>query len=116
MLSLTCEPIALAVLGLVGVLVGLTELGLSFVRRFPTWGISLGLVGLLAAGGAAGYAAGEGTMLGQPLLAVAGALLTLLLFRSKTSIAGRPVVQGVLLLVLSGSLLAYSIHRLDQGL
>jgi hypothetical protein len=116
MLSLTCDPIAMALMGLVGVLVGLIELGLGFVRRFPTWGISLGLVGLLAAGGGVGYAAGEGVMVGQPLLVLAGVSLTLLLFRSKQSIAGRPVVQGAGMVVLSAALLGYAIHRIDQGL
>jgi len=116
MLSLTCDPIAMALMGLFGVLVGLVELGLSFVRRFPTWGISLGLVGLLAAGGGVAYAAGEGVMLGQPLLVLAGVSLTLLLFRSRQSIAGRPVVQGAGMMVLSAALLGYAVHRIDQGL
>src|SRR5262245_30561858 len=116
MLSLTCDPIAMALMGLFGVLVGLVELGLSFVKRFPTWGISLGLVGLLAAGGGVAYAIGEGVMVGQPLLVLAGVSLTLLLFRSKQSIAGRPVVQGAGMMVLSAALLGFALHRIDTGL
>jgi len=60
MFSLSCDPIAMAVLGLGGVVVGMTELGLSFVRRFPTWKISLGLAAVLALAGGGAFARGEG--------------------------------------------------------
>src|SRR5262249_29999530 len=116
MLTLDCDPIAMAVLGVGGVLVGLAELGLSFARRFPTWTISLALVAVLAAAGGAAYALGEGPTFGQPALVLACVVLTLLLFRSKHSIAGRAVVQGSILLLLSGALLGYSTYRLDQSL
>jgi hypothetical protein len=116
MLTLNCEPIALAVLSVGGVVVGLVELGLSFVRRFPTWGISLGLVAALGLAGGAAYASGDGTRLGQPALVLAGVTLTLLLFRSRHSIAGRPVVQGAGLTLMSVALLGYAIHQLDQAL
>lgn len=116
MLSLNCDPIALAILGLGGVLVGLVELGLACVRRFPTWGISLGLVLLLGLVGGVAYATGEGPIFGQPALVLAAFLLTLLLFRSKQSIAGRPVVQGAILTLLGGALVGYAGYRLDRGL
>src|SRR5262245_28688204 len=117
MLSLDCDPIALAVLALGGVVVGVVELGLSFVRRFPTWGITLGLVAVLGLAGGAAYASGEGvTTFGQPALALASVMLALLLFRSRHSIAGRPVVQGAGLVLLSAALLGYVMYRLDRRL
>jgi len=116
MLSLNVDPIALAVLGFAGVVVGLVEVGLSFVRRFPTWGISLGVVAILALAGGAAYACGEGPTFGQPALILAAVTLTLLLFRSRHSIAGRPLVQGLLLMVLGGALVGYATYRIDKGL
>jgi len=116
MFSLQCDPIAMAVLGLGGVVVGMVEFGLSFVRRFPTWGISLGLVVALALAGGVACAAGEGTLLGQPALILAGVSLALLLVRSRHSFAGRAVVQGTGLVVLSGALLGYASYRLDRAL
>jgi len=114
MLTLECDPIAMAVLGLGGVLVGLAELGLSFVRRSRTWGVSLGLVAALALTGGVAYALGEGQMIGLPALVLAGFALTLLLFRSKHSIAGRAAVQGAALALLGGALLGYACFRLDR--
>lgn len=116
MLTINCEPIPMAVLGVGGVLVGLAELGLGCLRRFPTWTVSLGLAVALAAGGGVAFALGEGPTFGWPALALAGALVVLLLVRSKHSIAGRPLVQGALLIVLSGAIVAYAVHRLEQGL
>jgi hypothetical protein len=116
MLSLNCDPIALAVLGLGGVVVGMIELGLSFVRRFRTWKVSLALVAALALAGGAAYALGEGTTFGQPALVLAGASLALLLVRSRHSIAGRAVVQGCGLVLVSGALLGYAVYRLDGAL
>jgi hypothetical protein len=116
MLSLTGDPIALAVLGLGGVLLGLAELALAYVRRFRTWKVSLALVALFALAGGVGYACDQSQLLGQPALILAGVALTLLLFRSPTSIAGRPVVQGVGLVLLSSVLLGAQLYRLDQNL
>jgi hypothetical protein len=116
MLSLSCDPSALAVLGVGGVLLGMAELGLCCVRRFATWKVSVALVAALALAGGAAYACGEGALLGQPALVLAGVALTLLLFRSRNSIAGRPVVQGAGLALLSGALLGWGMYRLDQKL
>src|SRR5262249_7828020 len=116
MLTLNCDPIAMAVLGLGGVVVGLVELGLSFVRRFRTWVVSLGLVAALARLGGAAYAFGAGLAFGQPALVLAGVALTLLLFRSNHSIAGRAAVQGAGLMLLGVAAVGYATYRLDQGL
>jgi len=116
MLSLNWEPIALAVLGLGGVLVGLVELGLGCVRRFPTWKISLGVAAVLGAAGGVAYACGEGVTFGQPALVLGGALLVLLLFRSRHSIGGNALVQGGLLIVAGGVAVGYATYRLEQGL
>jgi len=116
MLSLNCDPLALAVLGLGGVLVGLAELGLGCVRRFPTWGVTLALAAALAAGGGAAYACDLAAMVAQPAWVLSGALVGLLLVRSKHSIAGRQLVQGGILTVLGGALLGFATYRLDQGL
>jgi hypothetical protein len=116
MFSLNGDPIALAVLGLGGLLLGLAELGLSRVRRLRTWKVSLALVALLALAGGVVYACDRDSYLWQPTLVLAGVALALLLFRSPTSIAGRPIVQGAGLVLLGGALLASQLYRLDQNL
>jgi hypothetical protein len=115
MLSLTGDPLALAVLGLGGVLLGLVELALAFVKRRRTWPASLALAGLLALAAGAAYAVDLGPIVWPPLCVLAGVPLVLLLFRSPTSIAGRPLVQGVGMVVLSGVLLGAQLYRLDQS-
>jgi len=116
MLSLNGEPLALAVLGLGGILLGLVELALAFVKRSRTWPASVALAALLVLAAGAAYAADMGPIFWQPALVLAGVAVALLLFRSRTSIAGRPVVQGVGLVVLSGVLLGSQLYRLDQNL
>jgi hypothetical protein len=115
MLSVYCDPIALAILGLGGVVLGLAELGLSRVRRFPTWGLSLTLVTLIALAGAAAFSSGEGQLLGQPALVLAAVGLTLLLVRSRTSFARRHVVQGAGLALLGATLLFSQIYVIERG-
>jgi len=116
MLSLTGEPIALAVLGLGGILLGLVELALSFVKRSRTWPASVALAALLALASGAAYAGDLGPIFWQPALALSGVALALVLFRSPSSIAGRPVVQGAAMVLLSGVLLGTQLYRLDQNL
>jgi len=105
----------MAVLGVGGVLVGLTELGLGCMRR-RTWPISLAIAAVLALAGGTAFALGEGRNFGQPALALAGALVLMLLVRSKHSLAGRPLVQGALLVVVGGALMTWAVYRLEQGL
>jgi hypothetical protein len=116
MLSLNGEPLALAVLGLGGILLGLVELALACVKRSRTWPASVALAALPALAGAAAYAADLGPIFWQPALVLAGVALALMLFRSPTSIAGRPVVQGAGVLLLSGVLLGVQLYRLDTNL
>jgi hypothetical protein len=107
---------ALAVLGLGGVLAGLIESALSFVRRFPTWAVSLALAAALALAGGAAHACGESVLLAQPAWVLSGALTALLLVRSRHSLAGRQLVQGAALIVVGVALVGYATYRLEQGL
>jgi xanthosine utilization system XapX-like protein len=116
MLSLNGEPLALAVLGLGGILLGLVELALACVKRSRTWPASVALAALLALAGGAAYAADLGPIIWQPALVLAGVAVALLLFRSPSSIAGRPVVQGAGMVLLSGVLLGSQLYRLDKNL
>src|SRR5262245_24660142 len=115
---LNFDPLALAVLGVAGVLVALAELLLGQVRRIGALRLSLILAGVLVLAGGVGAACDLPGWVWQPTLLLAGLEVVLALARAPSlwKFFGRPALQSSVLLVCAGALLGWQVYRLETGL